>query len=124
MIEFIWLAILIAFLATGAVLFMWMGLSPVSKEMIDTLLNGFWDGLKGSGFAFRKRKYPVELYRLILTEEGDICDDCLEHLSSPPMDIADWMKEGYPKNPLPGSPCGKKCLCELMITKRTYLNQP
>ena len=76
--------------------------------------NGIKEGLKGSGFLLPKTRYPVELYQWVAMDDEEVCEDCLERASLPPMDIADWMKEGLPGTPEADTQCGEDCRCKLV----------
>ena len=87
---------------------------PDTRESFRILMNGIKEGFKGAGFLL-PRKYPVELYVWEPVEDDDVCEDCLERSSLPPMDIADWMKEGLPGTPEAETECGEKCRCRLVL---------
>jgi len=93
--------------------------SSSANSALHGIINGFKDALHGSGFIVANRHQRAELFRLELLDEDDdeTCDECLEKISSPPMDIADWMGEGFPKQPDPSSKCGGECRCELVRHK-------
>ena len=61
------------------------------------------------------RQYPVELYVWKISNDDDVCEDCLERASWEPMDIADWMKEGLPGTPEAETECGENCRCKLVL---------
>jgi hypothetical protein len=82
-----------------------------------TLFNGFRSALKGYGFT--NRRYPVELWKWETMQDEDVCDDCLERAEWPPMDIADWMKEGLPGTPEAETECGEHCRCRLVRHRST-----
>ena len=86
------------------------------KEAFKTLWNGIREGLKGTSLWARKR-YPVELWKWETMQDEDVCEDCLERASWPPMDIADWMKEGLPGTPEAETQCGPNCRCQLVPCK-------
>jgi len=77
-------------------------------------LNGFKEGLKASGLARSPARYPVELWEWVTLDDDEVCEDCLEKASLPPMDIADWMKEGLPGTPEAQTECGQNCRCQLV----------
>jgi len=84
------------------------------KESLRTFASGFLKGLSGSGLLDTKKKLPLELYQWETMDDEGVCDDCLERASWPPMDIADWMKEGIPRTPEVDTECGDKCRCRLV----------
>lgn len=96
------------------------------KKSFQTLISGIKEGLRGCGFFIAKRRYPIELYQLTSeeTDEDEMCDDCLEAIDWDPMDIADWMKEGFPKTPEPYSKCHGECHCQLTLYKPSYSSKP
>jgi len=91
------------------------------KEAFQVLISQIKENLRGSGLI-SKSEFPVELYILLLNEdtqdEEEICDECLDALDWEPMDIADWMQEGFPKNPTPYSKCQGQCRCALTPWKK------
>ena len=84
------------------------------RPSLHTLWEGFKEGLKGSGFLFRKHRYPIELWKWETMDDEDVCEDCLERANWPPMDIADWMKEGLPRTTEAQTSCGEHCRCQLI----------
>jgi len=95
--------------------------SKRAKETTQTILAGFRYGLKQCGLNIAKKKCPVELWKWETMEDEDVCSDCLERASWPPMDIADWMKEGMPRTPEADTECGENCRCELVRYKPASL---
>lgn len=87
------------------------------SEGIRIFANGFRSALKGWGFT--KPKYQIELWRWETMEDEDVCEDCLERTEWPPMDIADWMKEGLPGTPEAETECGEHCRCRLVRYRPT-----
>ena len=118
----IWLALCVV--AVMCVLSFLPNTSKRVKEAIQTILAGFQEGLRQCGLYLSRRKYPVELWKWETMEDEDVCDDCLERASWPPMDIADWMKEGMPRTPEAHTQCAQQCRCHLVPYKaNTYLEK-
>ncbi len=84
-----------------------------TKEFGKTIAQGFREALRACGF-FVWKKYPVELWIWETMQDEDVCEDCLERASWPPMDIADWMKEGMPTSPEADTKCADQCRCQLV----------
>lgn len=100
-----------ALFITAVIYLAWLLIgNPQLKEALSTIANGFRDALRGCGF---QKKYPVELWKWETMHDEDVCEDCQERASWPPMDIADWMKEGMPRTPEAETKCGENCRCEL-----------
>jgi len=114
MIIVLWFTCVILFLALAALLAGLLIKAPGRKESLQTFFNGFKDGLKGSGFHTKQHRYPVELWIWETMDDEDVCEHCLERASWPPMDIADWMKEGLPGTPESETECGPDCRCRLV----------
>ncbi len=87
-----------------------------TTEAFKTFWKAFREALKGSGLWWSKR-HPVELWKWETMEDEDVCEDCLMRASWPPMDIADWMKEGLPGTPEAETECGPNCRCRLVPYK-------
>jgi len=87
---------------------------PRTQEAFHLLMGGIKKGLKGCGFKIRQHRYPVELYVWVTRNDEEVCEDCRDRASWPPMDIADWMKEGIPGTPEAETECGAQCRCKLM----------
>ena len=75
----------------------------------------FKEELKGNLFLPRKYRCPLELWKWETTDDESVCEDCLERANWPPMDIADWMKEGLPGTPEAHTHCKEHCRCELVL---------
>ena len=130
MIIFIYSFIIILLIFTTAGL-LWFGLRhPRLKENFKTIKKGFSAGLKSSGLTVPKNNYQSELWKWETMNAEDVCEDCLERSSWPPMDIADWMKEGMPRTPESETKCGENCRCQLVryypgvSSNKKYFNQP
>lgn len=67
------------------------------------------------GLTSSSTRYPVELYKWVAMDDEEVCEECLERASWPPMDIADWMKAGLPRTPEADTECGRNCRCQLML---------
>ena len=104
----------IACVGLGACLLIYFLKYSGTSDSLQALFHGIKEGLKGAGFLFH-RKYPVELYVWKISNDDDVCEDCLERASWEPMDIADWMKEGLPGTPEAETECGKNCRCKLAL---------
>ena len=109
----LWLSCLVLYLGGIAFIVYLIFKSMPAHNALRTLGNGFQEGLKFCGFLFPKR-YPVELWKWETMDDEDVCEDCLERASWPPMDIADWMKEGMPRTAEADTPCGNHCRCQLI----------
>ena len=94
-----------------------------TKEALRTIMNGFRQGLRHCGVNLSKKKCPVELWKWETMKDEDVCEDCLERTSWPPMDIVDWMKEGVPRTPEADTYCSPNCRCELIRYKPDSLLQ-
>ena len=90
---------------------------PRYQESLHALMGGLKEGLKGCGFKMSQHRYPVELYLWMTVDDENVCEDCRERASWPPMDIADWMKEGLPGTPEAETECGDDCRCKLVRYK-------
>ena len=121
MIIFYWILINVLFL----LLIAYFLNRRKEHEGLTILLNGFKNALSGWGlFTKSKDEYVVELYKWIILDDEDVCDECLKKASLPAMDIADWMKEGLPEDPPPYSACGGECKCKLVLfEKRSVRNR-
>ena len=117
MIIFLWFILRILFFVMALIIVVYLIRSSKSKETFHTILNGLKEGLKGCGFNLQGPKYPVELYEWVAANDDEVCEDCLERASWPPMDIADWMKEGLPKTSEADTECGENCRCKLVLSK-------
>lgn len=76
---------------------------------------GSWQDLFHWAVSISRRKYPVELYVWKISNDENVCEDCLDRASWEPMDIADWMKEGLPGTHEADTECGDKCRCKLVL---------
>ena len=92
--------------------------TPFVRNSLSTFLHGFKEGLKGSGLKSSARAYPVELWVWETMDDHEVCEDCLERASWPPMDIADWMKEGLPRTSESETQCGHHCRCQIVPFKK------
>jgi len=113
MLIITWILCLTLFIALTSFLGWFFLQDPKSQESLRTLRAGFQTAMKDCGFT-TKRKYPVELWVWETMHDEDVCEDCLERASWPPMDIADWMKEGIPGTPEAETECGEHCRCRLV----------
>ena len=91
--------------------------NPHLADALSTILGGVKHSFRWFGFVTPGQKYPIELYQWQTMEDDEVCEDCLERSTWPPMDIADWMKEGLPGTAEAETQCGKNCRCELVIYK-------
>ncbi len=115
---------IILFFALIVIFFLFLMRSTRHNETLRILKEGFKEGLKGSGFLLPKTRYPVELYVWETSDDGEVCEDCTERAAWPPMDIADWIKEGLPRTEEAYTHCGKNCRCQLIpFHPRKQVNQ-
>ena len=114
MLIILWILTCLIFVTVLTLLILALLGNASLKSGWQTIVNGFKEGLTGSGVATPKARYPIELYVWETMEDEDVCEDCLERTSWPPMDIADWMKEGLPGTPEADVECGHKCRCRLV----------
>lgn len=121
--ELFWITTFILTIGTATVIVFLLGCFVMRPAVFHTLIDGIKHSLEDCGFHLKSRGYRVELYKLEPVEEGDLCDNCVEKLDNPPMDIADWMKEGFPKNPPPFSKCDGHCKCQLILVQKKYTNK-
>ena len=119
MIILLWFTTILLLVSFSIVLILYLIKSPHTKESLQTLLNGFKEGLNWCGFFMRKNRYPVELYKWVAMNDDEVCEECLERVFWEPMDIADWMKEGLPRTPEAETSCGHACRCELVPVQKT-----
>ena len=117
MIIFAWIICLVLFAATLLVLSFLFVRSNYCLEHRRILWEGFRKGLRGCGLNVSKKKLPVELWKWETMEDDEVCEDCLERASWPPMDIADWMKVGMPGTPEAQTDCTHGCRCRLVPYK-------
>lgn len=108
-----WLIFYTIFVIAATVATLALFLNPKLPEALQILRNGFREGLRGGGLA-EKPRYPVELWVWETMDDDEVCEDCLERASWPPMDIADWMKEGLPGTPESETGCRHECRCRLV----------
>lgn len=128
MIIFIWSAVSILLFLTIAGTIWFLVHHPYLKEGVKTFKDGFKAGLKGSGLTTPQKNYPVELWKWDTLHDEDVCEDCLERSTWPPMDIADWMKEGMPRTTEAELKCGENCRCQLVryypgVSSKKYFNK-
>jgi len=71
----------------------------------------------------QKSRYPLDLWVWETNGEADVCDECLDRASWPPMDIVEWIKEGLPRTPECDTHCGEKCRCQIVPYKSDHLNK-
>ena len=92
--------------------------NPYLEAALSIIISGMKDSFRGYGIFMPKRKYPLDLYHWQTMDDDEVCEDCLERSHWPPMDIADWMKEGLPRTPEAETKCGKDCRCDLVRIMR------
>lgn len=68
-------------------------------------------------------RFPLDLWVWETANDEEACEDCRERAAWPPMDIADWMKEGLPRTPESDTHCGENCRCQIVPYKPRYLNE-
>ena len=118
MIILIGVFFLISFVTVTSLLILCLAKNINFREAWQIITSGFKNGLtRGCGWYIPRHRYPVELYRWIPQEDGEVCDDCWERARWPPMDIADWMKEGLPGSREAETQCGTDCRCELVLVE-------
>ena len=71
----------------------------------------------------RQPRYPLDLWVWETANDGEVCEDCRERASWPPMDIAEWFKEGFPRTPECETHCGENCRCQIVPYKPRYTNE-
>ena len=71
----------------------------------------------------QKPRYPLDLWVWEHANDGKVCADCHDRASWPPMDIAEWIKEGLPRTPECDTQCGENCRCQIVPYKPRYLNE-
>jgi hypothetical protein len=120
MITFFWILCLLSFLGISVVLLWTIFNQPHARESLSVLIEGFKEGLRGSGLGLNPKKYTTELWRWELSETCKDCDDCIERSLWEPMDIADWMKEGLPRTVEADTECGDKCGCQIVPVKPQF----
>lgn len=113
MIILFWVFSYILFLSLTVILLRILIRHPQTREAWRTIWEGFQDGLQGCGLK-TKRKYPVDLWVWETMADEEVCDDCQERAAWPPMDIADWMKEGLPGTGESETECADHCRCRLV----------
>ncbi len=127
MIILFWFLV-VFLLGLSTLSFLWLlFMHPRFKEAAKTVREGFFAGLKGSGLTVPKHQNSVELWKWETMSDEDVCEDCQERASWPPMDIADWMKEGLPRTPESETKCGENCRCQLVryypgFSSKKYFN--
>ena len=90
------------------------GKKKLSEKAARSFRHGLQDKASDPGSTAPKNKYPVELWNWETLHDEDVCEECQERASWPPMDIADWMKEGMPRTPEAETQCGENCRCQLV----------
>lgn len=120
MIVLLWLVCSLLFVLTLTLALQGLFFNKKLRESLHTLATGFLKGLGGSGLLVSKKKWPLELYKWETMDDEDVCDDCLERASWPPMDIADWMKEGMPRTAEADTECAEECRCRLVPCTPTF----
>ena len=123
MIIALWLLTVILFIGTFFLIVRIISKEEGHREVFQILSEGFKKALEGCGFHINKKEYSVELYEWVTSEDDDVCDDCLDRSAWPPMDIADWMKEGLPQTPEAHTQCSENCRCHLVFFKSKTLKQ-
>ena len=117
MIIVFWITCIILIFLVLHLLMSSLSQHPAWKSSLKTLINGFKEGLKGSGL-YTHPKCPVELWTWQTMDDEHVCEDCLDRSQWPAMDIADWMKEGLPRTPEAETHCGQNCRCQLIPFKK------
>ncbi len=121
MILIFWMIIRFFLLTTTILLACYLLLKLKKDKSLETLNDGIKEGLRGCGFAIKKSRYPLELYKWKTKNDKHVCVDCQERATWPAMDIADWMKQGLPNTKEASTCCNypshkeKRCRCELIL---------
>lgn len=118
MIIFFFFIIRVLCMAAAIILLYSLFTNQGKENWLSTLNNGIKEGLRGCGFKIKKSEYSIELYRWVITDPENVCDDGLDRANWPAMDIADWMKVGLPGTPEADTECGEDCTCELRLYKK------
>ena len=118
MVIAIWLLLKITFIICGLFLLYWLVKSWRNDDQ-ETLTNGLRNALEDCGFFFGRKNYSVELYKWVIDDREEVCEESYERSHWPAMDIADWMKFGLPCTPEGESMCGQNCSCQLVLSKKT-----
>lgn len=87
------------------------------SSWLNIFVLGLKNGFKQSLHCSPKQKNQQWIWSTMHDE--DVCADCLERSTWPPMDIADWIKAGLPKTKEADTTCGHNCRCQLVV----YSNQ-
>jgi len=114
MLIIFWLICVLTFLLLASLLLIILLKNPDNREYLRTFFNGLSEGFFKSGLKNPKARYPIELWIWETLDDEDVCEDCLDRTTWPPMDIADWMKEGLPGTPESETQCHDNCRCQLV----------
>ncbi len=116
MLVLLWIfAFLLYVSAVSLLIVVLLNKLPVAAPLRDRIYEWLDEARSRRLFSFKTPKYPVELWKWETLDDEEVCEDCLERASWPPMDIADWMKEGMPRTEEAETHCGENCRCELVI---------
>ncbi|MCK5214249.1 MAG: hypothetical protein KAR05_02715 [Candidatus Omnitrophica bacterium] len=114
MIIFLWLVCLILFFVSLFVVSNYFWNHPYYHQVIVFIAKDINALFSTSRIIQRRPKYPLELWIWQTSRDHEVCEDCEERASWPPMDIADWMKEGLPGTEEACTECGEDCRCRLI----------
>ena len=114
MIIILWIICLILFSAATTLFFFLLFSHQGIPQALQNLIHELKQGLKRGRPLSPQSRYPIELWIWEATADNDVCEDCLERALWPPMDIADWMREGHPRTPESETECGDGCRCRLV----------
>ena len=135
---FFWFLTLFLFTLSAGAIIVYLARCMFNKESAKALADGFKHALADCGLFTRKNECPIELYKWVTMDDEDVCDDCLDRASWPPMDIADWMKYGLPQTSEADTECCRNeilfddydedeeaypvsgCRCRLVLYRRVY----
>lgn len=124
MIIALWILLRLIFIAIALFLIYYFIKEIRNDGALLTLIAGIKNALKDCGFYLRNRNYSIDLYRWVIdNEDEEICDESYERAQWPAMDIADWMKEGLPRNAQGETLCGRDCNCRLILERKKPARQ-
>ena len=123
MVIVLWVLLRILFLASAVFLIYYLFRLSRHDRSLPVFFAGIKTALKDCGFHFKNRSYSLELYKWAINENEEVCEESLDRASWPAMDIADWMKEGLPRDAEGHSLCGKDCDCKLILYKKEKIRQ-
>ena len=117
MLVALWIILKLTFFACGIFL-VYALIRSFKEDDRETFMKALKNALADCGFFFKK-SYSVELYKWVVNDNEEVCEESLERSEWPAMDIADWMQAGLPCNAEGESLCGQDCSCKLVLYKKT-----